>query len=93
MPGFRFPLAAVVTLASVSVGVLLGTATVGTQGRVNDRLQIYSNALAQIEENYVEPLDKLCTTPDVCGTESLVYSSIEGMLRTLDPHSSFFSPR
>ncbi len=27
------------------------------------------------------------------GTEKLVYSSIEGMLRTLDPHTSFLEPR
>jgi carboxyl-terminal processing protease len=27
------------------------------------------------------------------GTEKLVYSSIEGMLRTLDPHSAFLEPR
>src|SRR5690606_39155220 len=33
------------------------------------------------------------SSSDVCGSEALVYGSIDGMLRTLDPHSSFFPPR
>lgn len=88
----RVPSVVGVTVASVGIGVLLGAANVSTQDRVADRFRIYANALAEIQQNYVEPLDKLCPTPDVCGTEAVVYSSIEGMLRTLDPHSSFFTP-
>src|SRR5690606_24762092 len=38
---------------------------------------------ATVEREYVEELDP----------EDLVYASIDGMLRTLDPHSSFFDPR
>jgi carboxyl-terminal processing protease len=92
MSGFRIPSVVGVTVASVAIGVLLGAANVSTQDRVADRFRIYTQALSEIQHNYVEPLDKLCTTPDVCGTEAIVYSSIEGMLRTLDPHSSFFTP-
>jgi len=44
---------------------------------------MYTSALAAIEAGYVEPVD----------TAQLVYSSIDGMLRTLDPHSSFFTPK
>ena len=39
-------------------------------------------ALRVIEANYVDKVD----------TDRLVYSSIRGMLGTLDPHSSFFDP-
>src|SRR5262249_48662206 len=40
-------------------------------------------ALAVVESQYVEPVD----------ATQLVYGSIEGMLRTLDPHSTFFDPK
>ena len=44
-------------------------------------LKVFSEALAAIREHYVEPIP----------TEELVESAVRGMLRTLDPHSSFFS--
>ncbi len=44
-------------------------------------LKVFSEALAVIREHYVEPIP----------TEELVESAVRGMLRTLDPHSSFFS--
>ena len=56
------------------------------------RYLVYTQALAEIEKGYVEPLDAECTRDAPCGSEALVYASIDGMLRTLDPHSSFFSP-
>jgi len=93
MTGFRWPTAAAVMIVSVTTGVALGTATVGTQDRLNERYSVYAQSLAVIEQQYVEPIDQLCSAPNVCGSEALVYSSIDGMLRTLDPHSSFFSPR
>jgi len=53
---------------------------------------VYTAALAAIENEYVEPIDTLCASPKLCGSEALIYGSIDGMLHTLDPHSSFFSP-
>ena len=44
-------------------------------------LKVFSEALAVIREHYVKPIP----------TEELVESAVRGMLRTLDPHSSFFS--
>jgi carboxyl-terminal processing protease len=32
-------------------------------------------------------------SPDDTGSDKIVYSSVEGMLRTLDPHTSFFEPK
>jgi carboxyl-terminal processing protease len=93
MRHFPIPSSAVVAGAAVVLGVTLGGATAAMQDRVNSRSRVYTAALAAIETQYVEPLDELCATPGVCGTEALIYSSIDGMLRTLDPHSNFFSPQ
>lgn len=90
MPHLR---SAVVLVASVVVGLLLGSAAGLAQDRANTRYRVYAAALAAIESQYVEPIDERCQTPVTCGSEMLIYDSIEGMLRTLDPHSSFFEPR
>ncbi len=87
------PSAALVAALSIAGGVLFGSATAHVQDRTQARTQIYARALAAIETDYVEPLDELCVTSNLCGSQGLVYSSISGMLRTLDPHSSFFPPR
>jgi carboxyl-terminal processing protease len=93
MRHIRVPSAAAVAGMSVAAGFALGAVTVETQGRINARYEIYTAALSAIETQYVEPAEKICSTPSICGTEALVYGSIDGMLRTLDPHSSFFDPR
>jgi carboxyl-terminal processing protease len=64
-----------------------------SQERVNARYRVYTAALAAIETEYVEPVESVCAGAELCGSEALVYESIEGMLRTLDPHSSFFTPK
>jgi len=55
----------------------------GNQEKVAEQYRIFTTALAAIEQEYVEKLD----------SDRLVYGAIEGMLRTLDPHSSFLDPR
>ena len=77
--------AAVVVVASALAGGLMGTRAGATQdiGRVNERYSIYVSALAAIERDYVQPVD----------AAQVVYRSIDGLLRTLDPHSSFLDPR
>src|SRR4051812_44369980 len=89
----RIPSAAVGALGSIAAGVLLGAVTVRSQDRLATRQQVFAEALGAIEADYVEPLLTTCPTPEPCGAEALVYNSIEGMLRTLDPHSTFFNPR
>lgn len=54
-----------------------------TQAKVAAQYEIFTAALAAVEAEYVEKLD----------SERLVYGAIEGMLRTLDPHSSFLDPK
>jgi carboxyl-terminal processing protease len=51
--------------------------------RIEARYGMYQIALAAIDKEYVEKVD---------GAQ-LVYGSIDGMLHTLDPHSTFFDPK
>jgi carboxyl-terminal processing protease len=54
-----------------------------TPGPINDsKLKVFAQALALIEEQYVEPKT----------TKDLVYGAIQGAVGTLDPHSSFMTP-
>jgi carboxyl-terminal processing protease len=48
-----------------------------------DALKLFNNLLVLVEENYASPID----------AEKAVYGAIDGMLRTLDPHSKFLDPR
>jgi len=77
------PSAAVVVLASSLAGGLFGSRVMAGQDRANQLNQLYTAGLAAVEKEYVESVD----------SAQLVYSSIDGMLRTLDPHSSFFTPK
>jgi carboxyl-terminal processing protease len=79
------PAAAVVVVVSALAGGLLGTHAGAAQDidHINERYRIYVAALAAIDETYAEKVD---------GAQ-LVYGSIDGLLRTLDPHSSFMDPR
>lgn len=52
------------------------------QGGVYEQLKIFTEALSYIESNYVEEVE-----PD-----KAIHGAIRGMLRTLDPHSSFMPP-
>jgi carboxyl-terminal processing protease len=49
---------------------------------IYEKLKIFSEVLSIIQKNYVEE-----TT-----AEDLIYGAINGMLKTLDPHSSFMGP-
>ena len=75
--------AVMVIVLSALAGGALGSRVLATADRETERTRSFAAALAVVESQYVEPVE---TTP-------LVYGSIEGMLRTLDPHSSFFDPR
>jgi carboxyl-terminal processing protease len=77
----------VIILSSLAGGLLGGnvaskSAAIGSTSP-NDFLANYTEALDVIQQNYVDKIE-----PD-----KLVYSSIKGMLRVLDPHSSFFDPK
>jgi carboxyl-terminal processing protease len=52
------------------------------QGDAYENLKIFTEVLSHVESNYVEEPDP----------EKLIHGAIRGMLRTLDPHSSFMPP-
>ena len=53
------------------------------QDEVTQQYRVFTAALDAIGKEYVDDVP----------SERLVYSAIDGMLHTLDPHSSFFDPR
>lgn len=75
--------AAVITVILCST-IFLVSAVDGRSEDVYDKLSIFSEAFSLIRKNYVNE--------DKVSTEELVYSAIEGMLESLDPHSSFMTP-
>jgi len=54
--------------------------TAGTEEAYPD-LEIFTEVLRQIQENYVEPQDP----------KKLIYGAVKGMVQSLDPHSSFMT--
>jgi carboxyl-terminal processing protease len=77
----------VVLMSSLVGGFMGGSAAAGSAGSsqatADDFLRDFTEALDVIQKNYVGNI----------GPDKLVYSAIKGMLRALDPHSSFFEPK
>jgi carboxyl-terminal processing protease len=65
------------------VGGVFGHSALATQDRVAERYKVFTSALAAVESQYVEKVE----------SDRVVYSAIQGMLQTLDPHSNFLDPR
>ncbi len=65
----------------VAVGGIQHQLLAGTD-KTYEELKIFSDVLDIIEKNYVDPVD----------SKDLVRGAINGMLKSLDPHSSFLSP-
>ena len=78
-----FPAALLAVVLSALLGGLFGSSALATQDEVSQQYRVFTSALAAIEREYVEEVP----------SDRLVYSAIDGMLKTLDPHSSFFDPR
>jgi carboxyl-terminal processing protease len=86
MRSLRFlPAALAAVLVSAVLGGMFGGSgsAAATQDEFMQQYRIYSAALSAVQREYVEELP----------TDRLVYSSIDGLLKTLDPHSSFFDPK
>ena len=64
--------------------ILAGEALPTPKGEVEtDALRLFNNMLVLVEDNYATNVD----------SERAVYGAIDGMLRTLDPHSKFLDPK
>lgn len=76
----------IVLTSSLVGGFMGGSAAAGSnnaQTSPNEFLSNLTEALDIIQKSYV----------DNVGADKLVYGAIKGMLRALDPHSSFFDPK
>ena len=78
-----FPVALLAVVLSATAGGVLGSSLLARQDEVQQQYRIFTSALDAISKEYVDDLP-----PD-----RLVYGAIDGMLKQLDPHSSFFDPR
>jgi carboxyl-terminal processing protease len=72
-------------VSTVLGGLFGGQVRATTKGEedVDNSLKLFSNLLGLVEENYATDVD----------SDKAVYGAIDGMLRTLDPHSKFFDPK
>jgi carboxyl-terminal processing protease len=78
-----FPVAVLAVVISAVAGGVLGSSLLARQDEVSLQYRIFTSALNAIEREYVDEVP----------SDRLVYGAIDGMLKTLDPHSSFFDPR
>ena len=62
---------------------MFGRSALATEDRLPDHYKTFTAALSAIQ----------ATTPSTVESDRLVYGAINGMLQTLDPHSSFMDPR
>ena len=78
------PAAAIVIVLSAIAGGMFGSSVSATQqDRVLARYRLFLDALDAVKRDYVEPVE----------SAPAVYASIDGMLHTLDPHSSFLDAK
>ena len=73
----------VISITLLLAGVIIPYSKLRAQtDEMYKQLKVFSDVLSIIQKNYVEET----------ASEDLIYGSINGMLRTLDPHSSFMRP-
>src|SRR3954465_15811840 len=70
-------------LVSALVGGLFGRSALATDDKVPEHYRAFTAALNAIETSYIDKVD----------SDAAVYSAVRGMLSTLDPHSSYFTPK
>ncbi|MBA3298395.1 MAG: S41 family peptidase [Acidobacteria bacterium] len=77
------PAVLLAALLPAVLGAAFGASVVQSQDELSQQYRVFTAALAAVEREYVEKLP----------SDRLVYGAIDGMLKTLDPHSSFFDPK
>ena len=73
----------VAIVLSAGAGSLFGPRLLATEDVVEEKYRVFTAALAAVESQYMGKIE----------SDRLVYSAINGMLQTLDPHSSFLDPK
>jgi len=71
-------------MGALVLGLLVGKGVekTGYAGESYEELRGFAEVLTQVKKNYVEALQ----------TQELVHGAVRGMLKTLDPHSSYMTP-
>jgi C-terminal peptidase (prc) len=73
-----------VALVTFALGFIVGFASQGKQSEDEYKyLRMFTDVLRIIKENYVETVS----------TKDLIYGALNGMTKSLDPFSSFFTPK
>ncbi|MFQ3665796.1 MAG: S41 family peptidase [Sphingomonadaceae bacterium] len=81
---FRVPTTALAVASAIVIGVPLGSAVqANRQNETYRQLDAFIEVFLRVRENYVEPVDD----------EKLINGAIDGMLASLDPHSSYLNAR
>ena len=70
-------------LIAALAGGFFGSTALARQDEVSQQYRVFTAALDAVDKEYVDELP----------SDRLVYGAIDGMLHTLDPHSSFFDPK
>src|SRR6266853_3692890 len=80
-----FCLVLMLMVSAILGGVLGGQVRATTKGEedADTAIKHFSTLLGLVEENFASDVD----------SDKAVYGAIDGMLRTLDPHSKFFDPK
>jgi carboxyl-terminal processing protease len=78
-----FPVAVLAIALSAIAGGVFGSRALARQDEVGQQYRVFTAAIDAIEKEYVDDV----------ASDRLIYSAIDGMLHTLDPHSSFFDPK
>ncbi len=73
---------ALMFVVAAFMGTGIATKVLATQTETYEKLKIFSEVLYLIQTNYVEEVD----------IQEVIYGGINGMLKVLDPHSSFMPP-
>jgi carboxyl-terminal processing protease len=77
--------AVIFTILLISSILFIGSSKVKNVfavGRAYDNLKVFAEVLTLVESSYVEDVK----------SEDLIHGAIKGMLKTLDPHSTFLTP-
>lgn len=72
-------------IALLAIAALMGrfaVTDVRAEATTYERLKLFTEVLSVVQQSYVEPVDD----------KTLIYDAINGMLKSLDPHSSFMTP-
>jgi carboxyl-terminal processing protease len=79
MANFKKPATRTLVLAFLGIGLIGGASVTSASKNVYSDIKTYSRILASVYDKYVEEVD----------SKDLIFSSIQGMMSSLDPHSAF----